>query len=47
MSFYDIEHWIKKGLSENDAKEKIKEIKEKNNRFRVEFWLRKGSTMNI
>ena len=44
MSFYDIEHWIKKGLSENDAKEKIKEIKEKNNRFRVEFWLRKGFT---
>ena len=44
MSFYDIEHWIKKGLSENDATEKIKEIKEKNNRFRVEFWIRKGLT---
>ena len=44
MSFYDVEHWVQKGLSENDAELKVKDLKERTNRFRIEYWLRKGLT---
>jgi len=44
MSYFDVEHWIKKGMSEKDAHEKIKDLKSRTNRYCVEFWIRKGST---
>lgn len=46
MSFYDIQHWVNKGMSEKEAIEKVKDIKERTNRYCVEFWLRKGLTEN-
>jgi hypothetical protein len=44
MNFYNIEHWINKGLSEEEAKEKVKDLKERTNRYCVGFWMRKGLT---
>ena len=46
MSYFDIEHWTKKGLNENEAREKVKDLKERTNRYRVEYWLRKGFSEN-
>ena len=44
MSYYEIEHWIKKGLTETEAFEKVKDLKERTNRYCIPFWLRKGYT---
>jgi len=44
MSYFDIEHWTKKGMSESDAFNKVKDLKERTNRYCVEHWIRKGLT---
>ena len=44
MSYFTVEHWINKGMSENQAIEKVKDLKIRINRYCVEYWLRKGLT---
>lgn len=41
-SYLHIEHWLKKGMSEEEAIEKIKDIKERMNMYKPPFWIRRG-----
>lgn len=39
---YLIEHWLEKGFNENEAIEKVKEIKNKTSCWNKEFWIKRG-----
>lgn len=42
ISIYDINYWIKKGFSEEDATLKVQQCKKENSCWNKEFWIKKG-----